>query len=189
MKLTKVQIVILVIVSIVAICVLLSCTGSSDNFEKIPSCSDYTKMIRQQMTVEQAGIARKVFGQIDTLHVVAQIVGSQSSLTQEILLDSLISNIKKFIPQVVIVKGLYRNEASLLLLLDLKSGKRDLFYGFVSVELSRKVEILRTKYETTWEVWSDDVTFCEERDPQPRIWWLVQLQATKFAAMWTIGNR
>ena len=180
----------IVIVSIVAICVLLSCASNgADAFEKIPSCSEYVEMIRPQIPLEQTGTFGKIFGQIDTLHAVAQIVGGKSSLTEEALLDSLISNIKKCIPKLVIVKGFKRNEASIRLLVDMTAGKGDLFYGFVSVELSRKVEILRTKYEEDCEVWSDDVAFCEQRDPRPRIWWLVQLQATKFAAMWTIGNQ
>ena len=181
----------LAVVSVVVICVSLSCTTyRNDAFDRIPSCSEFTEMLKQQLTAEDVDETRRVFGEIDTLHVVAQVLGGKSPLKEEtVLLDSLISNIERCIPQVVIVKGHRTNEASLLLLLDLERANGDMFYGFVSVALSRDQVILRTKYKRHWEVWSDEVAFCEKRDPGPRILWLVQLQATKFSAMWTIGNQ
>lgn len=172
---------------------LSECTNQSQDsfaeFDEIPSIDDWVRGLADSMDEDKERISRLVLGQMDTLHLVAQIVGATGPITEQQIADSLAFHLNRCAPDLIIVRGLKKTEASLLLQVDITVESQDIFYGFSNLSLRRDVEILRTGYHRSGEIWDDLLAFHERGDPLPRLWWLIQLHATKFSALWLLSNK
>lgn len=174
------------------LCSVISCTSNSE-FEPIPPLEEWVRNIKNETLrikgTEGLQIGKLVMGGVDTLHVVTQTLYEKRPDLERELLDSLKRNLNNLIPELVLVSGRQKSEASLLLQIWTDKLDDNIVYGYLSLSFTRNVKIKATNYERSAEVWDDVIPFAEKGNPEKRIWWALKLQSTKFAAMWILSNR
>jgi len=164
-------------------------TNNYENSQEIPSYTFFVDMIQQQINDEELINFKKVFGQVDTIKLAAQIIGGQGDITESELAKHLRSHIQQAIPDLVIIEGSYNTDAVLLLQLDLTENPDNSFYGFLNLDFSRNVNVTKTDHKMSAQVWNDIITLFEKEDPREQIRKIIELQANKFIAVWIISNK
>lgn len=169
------------------VCLSLACSDVRDS-DRIPSYEFYVDAMREDLSSEEVRIIRQALGNLDTVQVVAQILGGQGDITEEELVKHLRTHIERAIPALALTETNINANGVLLVTLDLTANPDNTIYGFLELELSRTVLILDTDYVTSAQIWRDVLALCEKGDPTKAILATIQLQTHKFSALWTLGN-